>query len=122
LEKLRTYYTRLISSDWSFYTPAPYRGKRWTITFEKTPLCNRSGATYIKGSKMESREITINANNFNSAQNALELINCAMLLSTGQPLLAVGELVVPKDKKEYDKIFSEDAFGPPPAYLIKTEV
>ncbi len=63
---------------------------------------------------MEDREAIIYAHNFSSAQNVLRLINNAILLSTAEPLLAEGEIVMPKNKNERAEIFSEDYLGPLP--------
>jgi len=57
LRKLNTYYTRLISWDWSLYPPAPYNGKGWTINFEKTPAIDRSGSVSYGGKEMKQREV-----------------------------------------------------------------
>jgi hypothetical protein len=106
LKKLRMYYTGLISWDWSKYPSAPYKGKGWTVSFERTRACGL-GTTYEGKKKMENREVTINAYSFNRAQNALELITSAILLSTGQPLFAEIEVVIPRSKKECLEIFGE---------------
>jgi hypothetical protein len=107
--KLRTYHTGLLSWDWNLFPPAPYKGKGWIIDYEKTKNCKK-GVTHYEGKLINDKEVTIYAHNFNSALNALELINCAILLESGEPPMFEIETVIPKDKKELDEIY---AFGPP---------
>ena len=105
---LKTYYTGLVSWDWSLYPSTPYKGKGWVINFEKTPAIERFGSATYKGKKMRHKEAVLKAHNYNSAQNALELINCAIMLSTGEPSMAEAESVIPKDKEELKKIFPDE--------------
>ncbi|HVO68151.1 MAG TPA: hypothetical protein VMT12_16875 [Syntrophales bacterium] len=122
MKKLKTYYTGLISSDWSFYPSSPYKGKGWTINFERTPTCEKfRGEIYYDHKKADIREVTICACSFNTAQNALEMINCATLLSTGEPLMFECGVAIPKDEKERSEIFSEDKFGPLPSSTCQTD-
>jgi hypothetical protein len=101
LKKVRKYYTGLISSDWSFYPPAPYKGKEWEINLEKTPKCKGIGTTYYGNKLMENKEVTVSALNFISAQNALELIKCAILLTTGEPAISEIDIIKPMNEEEY---------------------
>jgi len=107
--KLKTYYTRLISWDWSLYPSAPYKGKGWVVNFENTLAIRRSSHVTYRNRKMKQKEVVIKAHNYNSAQNAFALINCAYTLSHAE-LLSEIHFVIPKNKKEHKDIFS-DEFG-----------
>ena len=107
LRKLNTYYTRLISWDWSLYPSSPYKGKGWIIKFEKTPAIERCGSVSYGNKKMKQREVVIQAHNYNSAQNAFTMINCAYALSHTE-LLSEIQSVIPKNKKEYEDIFPDE--------------
>lgn len=108
LRKLNTYYTRLISWDWSLYPPAPYNGRGWIINFEKTSAIDRCGSVSYGGKEMKQKEVVIKARNYNSAHNVFTMINCAFALLHTQLLMTEIKSVIPKDKKEYKKMFSDE--------------
>jgi hypothetical protein len=56
---------------------------------------------------MKQREVVIQAHNYNSAQNAFTMINCAHALSHTE-LLSEIQSVIPKNKKEYENIFPDE--------------
>ena len=101
------------------FSPAPYKGKGWIIDFKKTKSCKK-GRTQYKGKILENKEVTIHSHNFSSALNTLELINCAILLCSGEPSMFEIKTIIPKDKKELGEIYSKDAFGPPPSPKVYT--
>lgn len=91
------------------FPSAPYKGKGWIISYEKTKSCKK-GRTHYNGKILENKEVTIHAHNFSSALNALELINCADMLRSGEPLMWEIETVIPKNKEELKTIYP---FEPP---------
>ncbi|MDD5712877.1 MAG: hypothetical protein PHY31_09015 [Smithellaceae bacterium] len=109
MKKLRTYYTGLISWDWFLYPPSPYKGKGWIVDFESTPKSRTSGpSSKYKGKRLWEREAVIKAHNYCGASNALEMINCAFVLCSGEPGIAYAESVVPKDKQEFENMFPDE--------------
>jgi len=82
MRKLKKYSTGYLVSDWEFYPPAPYKGKGWNITFNRTPYCGKSGAT-INGKIRIDKEVIINAPSFRTAQEALGHLNAAICLTRG---------------------------------------
>ena len=109
---LKTYYTGLISWDWSLYPSAPYKGKGWIINFEKSPVISRSGLVNYGNKTKKQKEVIINACNYSSAQNALEMINSVYMLISAEPSFAEVEFVIPKDKEELIKLFPYELSRP----------
>ena len=101
--KLKKYYTgyRPIVEDAPFVLP-PFVGRGWRIEFEDSPLPNRP----YKGP--DQKEIVIHARTLESAQNALELIRCGVILYTGDRPTVEIESVIPEDLDERSYLFPED--------------
>lgn len=106
--RLKRYFTGYLAFDWYEYPSAPYQGKGWEVTFEETEKCEGKHTNYKDGTLYKDREMVIYARSLESALKALDLINSAFLLHTGQaPLTEFGRLL-PEDKIERMELSEDD--------------
>lgn len=82
---MEKYGTGLIINDYTCYPKFPYKGKGWHLSLENTPFANDSfgGSNSISGVKQENKELVINAQSLDKAQDVANLVTASLSLFDG---------------------------------------
>jgi len=84
---MEQYYSRLVTSDYAFYPPPPYRGRGWILTFEDYPkFKTASTSAVISGREFPGKSVIIHAKSRDRAQYASDLVFASFILWKGEQI------------------------------------
>ncbi len=116
----KQYFTGYLASDWYLYPLPPYKGRSWYVTFKDTEKCSGKEIVAPTGVMYQAKEVVIHSRSIEMAKNAFDLINCAVLLESGQAPFGEIDDIEPEDAEER-QLLSEEELRPRAVRFIETD-
>jgi len=97
---MNQYYSRLVTTDYSYYPFPPYKGHGWNLTFEDYPQFESSKTSaIINGKEYPGKTVIIHATSTDRAQYVSDLVFASFILWRGEqtPFFPLRTQVIPLD-------------------------